>query len=199
MPAESTIIETWCTLVKSREGEIGKSESAKTGEEFSTSGDLDLDHRVATILLDTRRNVLPNWGWTAEDKTVVTGRAPRGHTPRDIQLLPVLLFAVDWAATAPGMSWPEAYYVTYVPTCDVRIVTASRDDSTIWGYPDLAIGLCRAIREPEFGTKKVLQSWWRRASGVDACIWEMFLGSGLIDQERADRWGSQVLGRREAF
>ncbi len=197
MTSESQAIGNWCALVASRANEIGRSDLAATGEEFTTSGDLKLDNRVARILLDTRQNYLPSYGWVNEDESVTMGRYPTKITGRKVQLLPVLLFEIDWAATAPGVGWPEAYYVTYVPEINVRIVTASRDDSDIWGYADLAIGMCRAVRAPEFGTKKILQSWWRRAKGVEPRLWSFFCKEGLIEEGRARRWGLQVFGRPE--
>ena len=41
--------------------------------------------------------------------------------------------------------------MTPVPELGVRIVTASVDTDEITGYTDLAIGMCRSIRSPEWG------------------------------------------------
>jgi hypothetical protein len=122
------------------------------------------------------------------------GRTASTVSARKLQLLPSFLLSVDWAATAPGVSWPEAYYVTYVPSINLRIVTASRDDTTIWGCTDLAIGMCRAVRTPDFGTKKIIQSWWRRACGCEPIPWETFWSAGLIDRNRAEKWKKEVYG-----
>ena len=56
-------------------------------------------------------------------------------------LLPKHLFTINWANSAPGLSWPEAYYVTQLPGWDVYIVTASQDTDEIYGYEDFAIRL----------------------------------------------------------
>ena len=193
MNLERKAISTWCALVRERAHEIGNSLLASTGEEFTTSGDLALDHEVAKALLDTRQKNLPNYGWANPDGSVTTARSLAPVTERKVQLLPILLFEIDWALTAPGVSWPEAYYVTYIPWENVRIVTASRDEDTIWGYTDLAIGMCKAVRGPQFGTKKILQSWWCRAHGAEPHLWATFCEAGLISEKRALSWGKEVL------
>lgn len=192
---EFALIQRWVDLVDERRDVIGKTPQSATGEEFTTSGDIELDNRVARILLDAVQNRLPTYGiYNSESDEVVTSRTATGIKERKVQLLPALLFSIDWVASAPGVNWPEAYFVTYVPTLDIRIVTASRDGSSIWGFEDLAIGYCRAIRTPEFGTKKIIQSWWHRASGAGMIAWEEFLVKGLVDERRAENWRREVFG-----
>ena len=164
-PEEEQAIHRWAELVTSRRELIGKTEEAQTGEEFTTSGDLKLDNLVATIVLDSAQKRLPNYSVTGADQTVHFGRDVEALQARNVQLLPSLLFTIDWAMSIPGRSSSESYFVTYVPSINKRIVTASKADSYPWDYADLAIGLCDAVRTPEFGTKKIIQSWWRRASG----------------------------------
>ncbi len=197
---EEQAIHRWAELVTSRRELIGKTEDAKSGEEFTTSGDLKLDNLVAAIVLDSAQKRLPNWSVTGDDQTVQFGRDVKALQARNVQLLPSLLFTIDWAMTAPGLCCPESYFVAYVPSINKRVVTASKDDSDLWGYADLAIGLCDAVRTPEFGTKKIIQSWWRRASGcVDygSGAWEVFIEAGLIDKERADKWKLEVFRSRD--
>jgi hypothetical protein len=193
--AESHCIQRWASLVRSRRDVIGTTEDATTGEEFTTSGELELDSRVAEILLDVVLNDLPNYGVVDRSGEVVISRPRRMLRNRRVQLLPVQLFMIDWASSGPGMSSPETYHVTFVPHLELRIVTASKDDNEIWGYSDLAIGLCRPVRDPAFGTKRIVQQWWRRAGGCEPVPWEAFLASGLIDKERAERWRDEVFGR----
>lgn len=199
-PEEDKLIERWIEVVRTRKGIIGNTSLSATGEEFTTSGDLKLDNAVAAIVLNTAQNRLPNYGVVDTKGSVALGRSPKPVGARKVQLLPSLLFAIDWAATAPGLSWPESYFVTYVPVVDLRIVTASRDDSEIWGYEDLAIGFCRPIRTPDYGVKKIIQSWWRRAGGdpAEAEPWESFWKAGLVDEARAIGWRNEVFRERRA-
>lgn len=191
---EINVIEKWIDMVRSREDVVGKTKAAKTGEEFTTCGDIELDYRVASILLNTVEDRLPNYSLVTMEGEVATGRNIFPIKPRRLQLLPTFLFSIDWAATAPGVSWPESYFVTYVPEVNLRIVTASKDDAWIWGYPDLAIGFCPAVRTPDFGVKTIIQSWWERASGDPEVRepWESFWGAGLIDESRAVKWRDKV-------
>ena len=53
-----------------------------------------------------------------------------------LNLEPELLFCVNWADSAPGISWPEAYYVTFIPGLDHYVVTASRDSRDLFGCTD---------------------------------------------------------------
>ena len=85
---ENRIIQQWLDLTKSRDNIIGKTEASKTGEEFTTSGDLELDDRVAQILLNTIENRLPNWGYVNNENDVITSRNIEHLKSRNVQLLP---------------------------------------------------------------------------------------------------------------
>jgi len=197
---EAKAIEKWVDLVRARQEIIGHTKEAETGEEFTTCGDIELDNGVASILLNTVQSRLPNYGVVDSEGEVKMGRITSPVEARKLQLLPSFLFSIDWAATAPGVSWPESYFVTYVPSVNLYIVTASQDDDVLWGYSDLAIGFCRAIRTPEIGVKKIIQSWWRRASGDPKVRepWEIFWRAGLIDKSRAEAWRDQVFGEKRS-
>ena len=64
---------------------------------------------------------------------------------------------------------------------------------------DLAIGLRPAVRAPDFGTKKIVQSWWVRAGGCENPGWEIFVSAGLISKERAQKWKKEVFGTRSDY
>jgi hypothetical protein len=197
---EAKLIDEWADQVRSRQGIIGRTKAAETGEEFTTCGDIQLDNRVALILLNTVESQLPNYGVVDSEGEVSMGRNRSPLVARKLQLLPSLLFSIDWASTAPGVSWPESYFVTYVPAGNISIVTTSKDDDEIWGYADLAVGFCRAARTPEFGVKKIIQSWWKRGCG-DREVgqgWETFWSAGLIDKSRAEKWRDQTFGKQRS-
>jgi hypothetical protein len=189
---ELEMIGRWLELTRGRAGIIGRAETSRTGEEFTTCGDLSLDSRVAEILLETIQSRLPQWGCTAADGHVVEARTLRPLKARQVQLLPSHLFTINWADSGPGFSWPESYFVTYVPQYNVRIVTASQDTDECKGYTDLAIGWCRPVGPPERGAKKIIVSWWRRGCGVPR-PWQSFWTAGLIGWGKAEHW------RREAY
>ena len=189
-------IGRWVSLVRARSSQIGTSDAASTGEEFTTCGDLELDSEVARFLLEPVRSLLPEWSCSQEDGSFFTTRPPASRTATKLRAIPLLLFSINWASSGPGYSWPEAYYVTPVPELGVRIVTASVDTDEITGYTDLAIGMCSSVRSPEWGTKKIITSWWRRGCGI-AKPWEMLWSPGLISGARAERWRKEFVWHPE--
>ena len=89
--------------------------------------------------------------------------------------------------------------MTYVPSHNVRIVTASSDSTDCYAYTDLAIGWCKPYRTPEFGTKKVIQSWWRRLNEWLGHPWADVFSEVLVDAERAEKWALEVFGSRSNY
>jgi len=193
---EHEVIGKWLSLMHERE----KSRLPSSNEPANNmSGDLELDSEVASILLDTKQNHLPNYRWFDNDGNLKSVRGKKDIKQRKIQLLPIHLFTINWAYSAPGLDWPESYSVTYVPSHNVRIVTASSDSTDCYGYTDLAIGWCKPFRTPEFGTKKVVQSWWRRLHEWIGHPWADVFSVGLVDTERAEKWAIDVYGSRENY
>lgn len=72
---------------------------------------------VARIALRGVEGKLPQWAALYGNGIVVWGRdrkkSTRGST--NISLLPQFLFEINWADSAPGISWPESYHMTYIP------------------------------------------------------------------------------------
>lgn len=155
-----------------------------------------MDNAVARTLLETVQSRLPRWTGRSPDGDVVTTRRRRKIQPRRNQLLPQLLFSVNWADSGPGFSWPEAYFVTYVPDFDIRIVIASADSDELWGYADLAIGWCRALRSADWGSRTILMRWWWRLSReMGNGPWDEFQESGVVNEKRARAWRDGIWGR----
>ena len=190
-PREHEVIGKWLSLMQEREKGLlpGSNDPAN-----NMSGDLELDNAVASILLDTMHDRLPNYRWYDREGKLNSVRGKKVLKQRKIQLLPIHLFSINWAYSAPGLDWPESYSVTYVPGHNVRIVTASADSDDMWGYTDLAIGWCKPYRTPEFGTKKIIQTWWRNIHVSLGHPWEDVYSTGLVDADRAEKWALEVYG-----
>ena len=165
----------------------------------NVSGKQELDNEVASILLDTIQSHLPNYRWYDQDDNLRSVRDKKVIKQRKIQLFPLHLFTINWASSAPGIDWPESYSVTYVPSHNVRIVTASADSDEMWGYTDLAIGWCKPQRTPEFGVKKIIQTWWRNIHVSLGHPWADVYSTGLVDADRAEKWGLEVYGARSNY
>ncbi len=193
---EHEVIGKWLSLVKEREkGDLPIDNNCFN----NVSGKLDMDNEVATILLDTFQSHLPNFRWHDQDDNL---RFVRGKNPikeRKVQLFPLHLFTINWATSGPGIEWPESYCVTYVPSHDVRIVTASSDSDDMWGCTDLAIGWCKPHRNPDFGVKKIIQNWWRNIHVSLGHPWADFYSEGLVDADRAEKWALEVYGSRANY
>ena len=165
----------------------------------NVSGKLELDNEVATILLDTFQSHLPNFRWHDQDDNLRSVRVKKTIKERKVQLFPLHLFTINWATSGPGIEWPESYSVTYVPSHNVRIVTASADSDDMWGCTDLAIGWCKPYRTPDFGVKKIIQTWWRNIHVSLGHPWADVYSEGLVDADRAEKWGLGVYGSRANY
>ena len=119
------MIGKWLSLMQEREGLLPSSNVPAN----NMSGDLELDNAVASIFLDTMQDRLPNYRWYDREGNLNSVRGKKDLKQRKIQLLPIHLFSINWAYSAPGLDWPESYSVTYVPSHNVRILTTSSDQS----------------------------------------------------------------------
>ena len=97
---------------------------------------------------------------------------------------------INWANSAPGLCWPEAYYVTQLPGWDVHIVTASQDTDEIYGYEDFALGWFDTKQDAVEGAKDVLIRYWRSLhSEYDQQRWEELFDISAGDPEG---WADEV-------
>ena len=104
--------------------------------------------------------------------------------------LPQHLFMINWADSGPGISWPEDYYVAFVPGFERFVVTASMDSTDCWGFTDLAIGSFAGDVPLKAGAHAVITGWWSAQHGEYP--WAYVWGEGLISQEIADGWRDEV-------
>jgi hypothetical protein len=193
---EYEVIGKWLSLMHERE----KGAFPIDNNCFNNvSGKQELDNEVATILLDTIQSHLPNYRWFDKDDNLKSVRDKTAIKERKIQLFPLHLFSINWAYSAPGIDWPESYTVIYVPSHNVRIVTASADSDDMWGYTDLAIGWCKPYRTPEFGVKNIIQTWWKNIHVSLGHPWVDIYSTGLVDYERVEKWGLEVYGARSNY
>ena len=193
---EHEVIGKWLNLMEERKKGILPTDNNCFN---NLSGELELDNEVASILLDTIKSHLPNYRWYDKNDNLKSVRDKKTIKQRKVQLLPLHLFTINWATSGPGIEWPESYFVTHVPGHNVRIVTASADSTDMWGYTDLAIGFCKPHRTPEFGVKKIIQSWWKNIHVSLGHPWSDVYSEGLIDADRAEKWALEVYGARSNY
>lgn len=146
---------------------------------------------VARLALSVIQNRLPQCGIFNGDTLTLT-RKQFARPRRDVVMLPQHLFTINWADSAPGISWPEAYHSTYIPDFDRYVVTASFDGTDMYGVTELAIGFFAGDRQPAEGCADVLKGWWRylheNCQGRWAYVWD----EGLIDRAVATGWANEV-------
>jgi hypothetical protein len=95
--------------------------------------------------------------------------------------------------TAPGVSWPEAYYLTWLPGVERWLVTASRDSPDIGGYNDSTLGYFEARPDPIEGAGQVIGGYWCDLMiEYDQQHWEVFFEAGMVDRATAEAWADEV-------
>ena len=124
------------------------------------SGRTPVAHAVARLVLSDVHSHLPQCGVISPEGRVALTRAKFPTRRQDVVLLPQFLFMINWADSAPGISWPETYYATCLPIIDRCIVTASQDCPDMWGVTDLAIGSFDAGSDLLAGSGEVIAAWW---------------------------------------
>ncbi|MCP3870585.1 MAG: hypothetical protein GY703_21340 [Gammaproteobacteria bacterium] len=141
---------------------------------------------VARLALNSIQDRLPQWG----KGSTWQGRDYNDRRKLGISLLPQYLFEINWAD-----SWPEKYFVTFVPGHERYVVTASADCPDTYGYEDIAIGHYSKEASLVDGCRQVLVNWWKKWTGGDPeRRWQDFWGTGLIDHATARRWSVAVWG-----
>lgn len=159
----------------------------------SSAGYEDLDaalkNAVARIALERAEYRLPQWAAIRPDGEVVTGRKYRkaaDRPVRTISLLPQLLCEINWADTGPGLSWPEAYHVTWFPGYDEYVVTASQDSPDVHGYTEIAIGHFKPGVNLRKSVSRVIKAYWAEFAEHGE-HWQHFLVPGLLSEDQARR------------
>ncbi len=160
---------------------------------WGDTGDLTISNAVARLVLGNIQERLPQWGKSYEDGTVLLGREYEQLRHRKVSVLPKLVCGINWADSGPGFSWPEDYYVTFVPIFDRYVVTASQDSPDAYGYVDIAIGHFGLDEDVNAGCKRIIISWWSEQTGGDPDrAWQALWKFGLTGQVEAEEWAAEV-------
>ena len=144
--------------------------------------DLMIENAVARICLAAVDEQLPRWASVGFDGNVTLGRPHRMRTWRARSLASTHLFTINWADSAPGCSWPEAYYVTWLPGYGVSVVTASADSWDTHGYCDVAIGYFAGEPSDTRSATDCVTTYWRTLKAGRQERWAYLLDSGAFDE-----------------
>ena len=153
--ALNPVDEHWDESTKGIAIQEGASYASQSADQYA------LDNAIARICLSVVQDLLPQFAVTKDDEVKFGRKIKELRELPERVLLPIHLFSINWANTAPGLSWPETYYVTQLPEWGVHIVTASQDSDEIYGYEDFAIGWVDDKTSSLHGARKVLTDYWK--------------------------------------
>jgi hypothetical protein len=152
-----------------------------------------LENAVARIALAPIQGQLPQWAAYDSNHTIFA-RTVREFPERDATSHPLLLFGINWATSGPGFSWPEDYYVTWIPHYDRYVVTASSDSKDVHGFEDIALGFFQGGAgegNDRERIESIITGYWTGGSDVQSS-WEDIWKEGAIDEVTALRWRKEV-------
>jgi hypothetical protein len=147
---------------------------------------------VGQVLLQNIQERLPQWAVFYDDEATFGRTYRKRRKSKKLEFLPQHLFTINWADSAPGFSWPEAYNLAYIPRRHRYVVLVSRDSTDVWGCIDQAIGHFDADEDRLLGVRKIIGSSWRPMDGSKPMPWSEVLRTGLIDRATAERWRREV-------
>lgn len=206
-PTEEALLHDWLGLLRPEhlkhvrtneepENGLGVWVDDSVGEWDALDDETALQNAVARIVLTAVQKRLPQVAFVSAEDEVTFGRDPIKRFPRAASFLPHHLFSINWADSAPGVSWPEAYHATYLPGFDRYVITEAQDGPGIWGVTELAIGHFPADRPVLEGAREVITGYWREQYNGDgqqerwAYVWQ----EGLVSKALADEWSIDVWG-----
>ncbi len=144
---------------------------------------------VAHVVLEAIEHRLPVWA-CLKGGDLIQARSYRGPNQkprRQAALLPRKLFAINWASSGPGFSWPVEYQLVWAPLYERLIVTASADCPDMFGYADFALGHFARTDDVGRSVIKIIKSDWMMQQ--DICSqprWEALISTGLIEKSDID-------------
>ena len=137
---------------------------------------------------------LPNCGIGKSDGTyVLTRPIDRRRRSKKVAGLARFLFRINWADTAPGLSWPADYHLVWLPGFDRWILTYSADSTDAMGYCDFALGWVGPDDDWREVVKQILvDDWHFQFSEWNQSPWAYLWGTGLVTEEEARAWRAEA-------
>jgi hypothetical protein len=150
---------------------------------------------VAHVVLEAIEHRLPVWAcWKGNELIQARSyREPHLKPRRQAALLPRELFAIDWALSGPGFSWPVEYRLVWVPIYERFIVTASADCPDMFGYADFALGHFARTDKVERSVIKIIRRDWTTQRDIGSQPrWEELTSTGLIEESAIELLADEV-------
>lgn len=157
------------------------------------SSEYEIPNAVARLVLQRVQDYLPAWGGANSKGEFVIAR---NYTRKEVALVsfqPQHLFTINWADSGPGFSWPEAYYLVWLPVFERYVVTASQDSPDCYGFEDIAIGW-QFFDEDRVGlSKEIIQANWGAVHKPHLEEgWAYLFETGVVSQSEAEDWRDEI-------
>ena len=157
------------------------------------SSEYDIPNAVARLCLARIQDCLPAWAGVNSDGEFVVARNYSRAEVAMVNFHPQHLFTINWADSGPGFSWPEAYYLVWLPVFERYVVTASQDSPDCYGFEDIAIGW-QFFDEDRVGlAREIIQANWgavHKPNNEDG--WAYLFGTGLVSEDEANSWREEI-------
>lgn len=189
-PQERLLLETWFR---------GGSIDANIEQHLEASGFskecvhyTPLDAWVGSFTVSEIQRRLPNCGICRDDGVVLT-RKLRPTAKRKVNSISRHLFTINWADSAPGLSWPAAYYLTWLSEFERFVLTYSADGTDAFGYCDFALGWIGPEKDWREGAREILIADWRsQFAGWEQAPWAYLFDSGHVSEVTALAWRAEA-------
>ena len=157
------------------------------------SSEYDVPNAVARLALSRIQGELPAWAGVNEKGEYFSARQYTRDEVSIVNYHPQHLFTINWADSGPGFSWPEAYYLVWLPVFERYVVTASQDSPDCYGFEDIAIGW-QFFGDDRVGLAKeiILANWGSVHKPNNEEGWAYLFGTGLVSEEEAILWREEI-------
>ena len=157
------------------------------------SSEYDVPNAVARLALARIQDCLPAWAGVNDSGQCFTSRQ---YTRSEIAMVnyhPQHLFTINWADSGPGFSWPEAYYLVWLPVFERYVVTASQDTPDCYGFEDIAIGWQFFDEDRVSITKEIILANWGSVHKPNSEEgWAYLFATGLVSESEAEAWRDAI-------
>lgn len=162
-------------------------------EDSGSGEDIDLSNAVARLGLQRVQDRLPAWTSIDSSGEFLEARRYFEAKERGVELMPQLLFTINWADSGPGFSWPEAYHLIWFPEFDRYVVTGSQDSTDVYGVEDVALGYASFSEDWYQVSRDILVKNWREEHSVYIDEgWLEVLDPGFVPKQMAEGWRDEV-------
>jgi hypothetical protein len=147
---------------------------------------------LARLVLCGIEDTLPVFAAMSRGVAIVT-RKKRAPRSQPVRAMPLFLLEVNWADSGPGISWPEAYHVGWLPGFGRWVLTASRDTPEVDGYCDRVLCHFDHCDDPIAEARKRLQAYWHELKGsYGQRRWAHLFNTGRITRHDAEQMAGVV-------